>query len=151
MKQMKAKILVSGLLAILLFGGCTKNTYNTKPTLKITSINGNVFENGSTMILQIQVTDKEGDVTDSLFMRRIRLNQNVRATTAVDSIYFKVPDAPNTTDGTIQLNLGYTNYLAAAIDPGNQNDTLVFKFALRDRAGNVSDTISTEPIVAIRQ
>ncbi len=111
-------------------------------------MNGNVFDNGSTLVLQIQVTDKEGDVTDSLFMNRVRYNQKVR-TTLRDSIYFKVPDAPNSADGIIQLDLDYNNYLAAAQNP-LENDTIAFRFALKDKAGNVSDTITTDPIVVIR-
>ena len=144
---MKTKILVSMVLMVLVLA-CTKNSYNTKPTLKIKSINGNVFDNGSTLVLQIQVTDKEGDVTDSLFMHRVRYNQKVRLTLR-DSIYFKVPDAPNSSDGIIQLDLDYNNYLAAAQNP-LENDTIAFRFALKDKAGNVSDTITTEQIVVIR-
>lgn len=147
LNKMTTKILVT-IITLLLFIACKKNTYNTKPTLQIKSMNGNVFPNGSTLILQIQVTDKEGDVTDSLFMRRVRYNQKTRVTLR-DSLYFKVPDAPNSPDGIIQLELDYNNYLAAAQSP-IENDTIAFKFALKDKADNVSDTITTDTIVVIR-
>jgi hypothetical protein len=81
-------------------------------------------------------------------MNRVRYNKKVRLTLR-DSIYFKVPDAPNSIDGIIQLDLDYNNYLAAAQTP-LENDTIAFRFALRDKAGNVSDTISTDTIVVIR-
>jgi hypothetical protein len=31
------------------------------------------------------------------------------------------------------------------------NDTLVFRIAIKDKAGNVSDTVTTEPIVLLGQ
>lgn len=152
MKRMNTKILVSAIVTFLIaIIACSKNTYNTKPTLVIKSMNGNIVGNGGLLTIQLQVTDKEGDVTDSLFMRRVRLNK--KSTPASnrrsDSFYFKVPDAPNFSDATIQLDLKFADYLVDAITP-TENDTIVFKFALRDKAKNVSDTITTEPIVVLR-
>ena len=144
---MKTKILVSVVLAVLVWA-CSKNTYNTKPTIKIKSISTNVVQPGDGITIQLQVSDKEGDVTDSLFMNRIRLNQKVRVTLR-DSIYFQIPDAPNSPDGIIQLDLDYNNYLAAAQNP-LENDTIAFHFSLKDKAGNVSDTVISDPIVVIR-
>ena len=60
-----------------------------------------------------------------------------------------MPDAANFSDAVIQLDLKYNDYLVDAINP-TENDTIAFRFALKDKAGNVSDTITTDPIVVIR-
>ena len=147
---MKTKILI----AVLIIGcivGCKKNAYNTKPTIVLKSVSTDVVPISGNLVIQLQVTDKEGDVTDPalLFIRKLRLNQKLTPILANDSLYYKIPAAPSSQDGTIQLNLDYNNFLASAITP-SENDTIQFKFALIDQAGNVSDTISTNSIVVIR-
>lgn len=148
MKFMSIKILRS-IFITAFFVACSKNVYNTKPTIRITSVNTKVVDVGGTLTFDIKVTDKEGDVTDSIFVKKVRLNKRVRATLR-DSFGLKIPDAPNTTDGTVRLDLGYQNYLISASSP-IENDTLIFKFALKDKAKNISDTISSDPIVIIRK
>jgi len=152
---MKTKILVIALLAVVALA-CSKNAYNTKPTLKIKSVSKTYVPFQEPLVIELEVTDKEGDVTDTLFLKKMRLNQRTTATLANDSLYFQIPDAPNSSDGIVHLELGYNDYLVSAIDPngpGNTkiNDTIIFKFALRDKAKNVSDTVTTEPIVIERR
>lgn len=129
--------------------GCTKNTYNTKPTIRITSVNTNVVDVGGTLTFELKVTDKEGDVTDSIFVKKVRLNKRVRATIR-DSFGLKIPDAPNSTDGIVRLDLTYQNYLISA-SSAVENDTLQFIFALKDKAKNISDPVKSDQIVIIRQ
>ncbi len=139
------------LLTVIAFGfmaACSKNAYNTTPTLKIKSLSGNVIPQNGTLTVDLQVTDKEGDVTDSLFIRKVRLNKKVRPTLR-DFFALKIPDAPNTKDGTVRVDLDYQNYLVSATSP-IENDTLVLKFALKDKANHVSDTVTTGTIVVIR-
>ena len=153
MKRMNTKILVSAVVATLIVViACSKNTYNTKPTLKVKTLSSIEVNNGDVLTVQLQVTDKEGDVTDTLFMRRVRLNKKPTAASnrLTDSFHLKVPDAANFSDAVIQLDLKYNDYLVDAINP-TENDTITFRFALKDKAGNVSDTITTDPIVVIRQ
>ncbi len=146
---MKTKILVSVVLMVVIWA-CSKNTYNTKPTIKIKSISTNVVQNGNDLTVQLQVTDKEGDVTDSMSITKVRVNQKVAPITVRDILYFKVPDAPNSIDGIVQLDLKYQDHLISAQNPLGENDTLLLRFALRDKAGNVSDTITSDSIVVIR-
>ncbi len=154
MKQMKTKILVSVVVAALMVVvACSKNTYNTKPTLKIKSFSTNVVQINQGLTFQLQVTDKEGDVTDiekAMSIVKVRLNQKTTPITLRDTLFFKVPEAPNSTNGIIQFDLEYTNHLISAQDPNGQNDTLQLRFALKDKAGNVSDTVISDPIVIIR-
>ena len=77
---MNTKILVSAVVAMLIVViACSKNTYNTKPTLKVKTLSSIEVNNGDVLTVQLQVTDKEGDVTDTLFMRRVRLNKKPTA------------------------------------------------------------------------
>jgi hypothetical protein len=140
------------LLTIILTGflsACSKNAYNTKPTLKLTSVNTNVVPFNGTLVVTMQVTDKEGDVTDTLFVKKVRINKRTTVTIR-DSFALKIPNAPNSPDGTIEVNLSYQNFLVSASSP-IENDTLLFKFALKDKGKNISDTVTTDPIVIIRQ
>ena len=58
----------------------------------------------------------------------------------------------------IELQLKYQNHLLSAINPPSSggippnlhDDTLIFKFALRDKAKHISDTVTTDPIVIVR-
>lgn len=144
---MPTKIFRTLFIAAFLFG-CSKNVYETRPTIKITSVSTNVVPVNGTLTFDIRVTDKEGDVTDSIFLKKQRLNIRKRATLR-DSLAFKIPDAPNTSIGTVRLDLQYQNHLISASSP-IENDTLRFLFYLKDKAKNVSDTIKSDPIVIIR-
>jgi len=145
---MSTKILVAIILTGVLVA-CSKNVYNTKPTIKITYVNTNVVPNNGILVFKLKVTDKEGDVTDSLFVRKVRLNHRITPTIR-DSFAFRLPDAPNSSDGEVEVDLSYQNYLISAKNP-IENDTLLFKFALKDKAKNISDTVTSEPIVILRQ
>jgi len=147
---MKTKILVA-ILAVGILAACSKDKYNTTPSLKLKSISSNVVPNGGTLRLEFEVFDKEGDISDTFFIRKQRINA-LRRPTIRDSFRIRFPTVPNTTSGIIELNLTYQNYLISAINPGNPaaNDTIVFKFAIRDKAKNISDTITTNPIVILR-
>lgn len=148
MKRMRTKILLTIILITAIWVACSKSAYNTKPTLEITSVNTNVVDINGTLSFQLKVTDKEGDVTDTLFVKKIRTNKKITATIR-DSFALKVPEAPNSKDGTINVSLDYQNYLVSARNP-IENDTLVFKFALKDKAKNISDTVSSSAIVVKR-
>jgi hypothetical protein len=74
-----------------------------------------------------------------------------------DSFALKVPDFPHNSKGEIKLTLDYNNYLISAINPptsGNppvpNPDTLMIRFALKDKANHISDTVETGPIIVIR-
>ena len=148
---MRTKILI----AVLIVGciiACKKNVYNSKPTIVLKSISSNLIPVNGNLTIELQVFDKEGDVTDpaTLSLIKLRLNQKV-VTDLVnnDTLSKKIPSAPLSQDGFIQMTLDYTNFLVSAVSR-DENDTIQYKFALTDQAGNVSDTILTEPIVIIR-
>lgn len=147
------------LLSIVLLSlACSKDKFGTTPTLRVKSINGNLIPPGqnSGLVVNLEFTDKEGDVNDTLYVRKIRLNQK-QVPTIRDSFQLKVPDFPKNTQGELKVYLDYNNYLISAINPptsGNppvaEPDTLMIKFALKDKANHISDTVQTGPIIVIR-
>jgi hypothetical protein len=147
---MKTKILVT-LLVVIVLGACKKDKYNTTPTLTLKSVGNKVVQTGGILRVEFQVTDKEGDISDTLYFKKIRINKRT-TTTIRDSLRFQIPAAPKTTDGFIELNLQYQNHLISAISPGNprQNDTLNLQFSVRDKAKNRSEPVTVENVVIIR-
>jgi hypothetical protein len=157
MKNMRYITICAGILLVL---ACGKDKPATKPSIKIKSISGDIVPVGGNLRITLEFDDKEGDVNDSLFMGKIRLNTipPVSGITIRDTLYIQIPNFPAKSSGEILLDLDYQNYLISASeappDPANPgqkiSDTLILKFALQDRAGHTSDTISTEKIVIMR-
>ena len=152
--------MIRTLIVILVLGlviaACNKDKFQTKPTLELKSMNGNVIPVGSSLLVEFEFTDKEGDVNDTLFVKKVRLNK-LKVPTIRDSFGLPVPDFPKNTKGTIQVLMDNAFYLASAANPPkdpvsgkNQSDTLILKFTLKDRANNVSDTVTTGQIIVLR-
>ena len=151
-------MIVKILVTIFIFGvlaGCSKSGSNAKPVLKFKSVSANVVPQNGTLTFNFDATDNEGDLTlDTIFLKKVRINRRIVPTiTSRDSFFIKVPTAPATSTGSIQLDLTYQNYLVTGNPPAGtspENDTLLFKFALLNKAKHVSDTFTSEPIVIIR-
>ena len=146
------------LVIAVVAGACDKNKFNTKPTLTLKSQNGDIVPIGATLVLDFEFTDKEGDVDDTIYLKKIRIN-TIKIPTIRDSLALKVPSFPKNTKGEIRLVLDYNGYMISAINPpadplnpGKKiSDTLMMKFALKDRANNISDTVTIGPIIVLRQ
>lgn len=141
------KILISCLL-IAAVVSCNKDKFQTKPQIKIKSTNyEGVVPQGGTLRVNLEFTDKEGDVSDSLWVIRERLNLKSPAVLTASS--YKIPAFPNTSQGEMEVDLNYDFGLTFGIPairiPGsvpaqNEPDTMNLKFVVRDKAGNKSDT-----------
>ena len=144
-------ILVTGLVV----ASCKKDKFQTKPSLKLKSMNGNVVPAGSALMLEFEFTDKEGDVNDTIFVKKERIN-TIKVATVRDAFGLPVPNFPKNNQGTIQVLLDHSFYLTSAINPPkdpagkNMPDTLMLKFTLKDRANNVSDTVTAGPVIILR-
>src|SRR5215510_8080046 len=88
-KEMKIKLSV---IALLMLGciTCSKDTYNTRPTLKFESVNGSVFAQQSIVSFKLQCTDKEGDAVDTIWVQRISKVPVCDTLSYIDS--FRIPD-----------------------------------------------------------
>ena len=147
---MKTKIFV-GLFVLLFSAGCSKDNYNTVPTITLQSTSNKVVSSGSGLNIELKVTDKEGDISDTIYLKKIR--KNVRTTPTIrDSLAFKIPEGPETRNGFVTLDLLYQNHLLSAINPGNpkQNDTLTIQLTVRDKAKNKSEPLNIDNVVIIR-
>ncbi len=152
---MKKGLLALAALVVIVIA-CNKDNYQTKPSLKLKSLSGENLAVNSPLYVVFEFTDKEGDVNDTLYVRKLRLNKRV-VPTLRDSFRLKVPDFPKNSKGTISFQMDYQNYLISAQNPptsGNppkaEPDTLIMKFVLKDKAGNVSDTVTTGQIIIAR-
>ena len=149
------KLALYSLLFLLLFPGCSKDKYQTNPSLEIKSISPNPVPLNSPLTIDLEYTDKEGDIGDSIFVKKIRVNQK-RLATVRDSFFLEFPgDIPNKTKGTIRLTLDYNTYVIAANNPGSppnaQPDSLIFRIAIMDKGKHMSDTAESGIVVVERQ
>jgi len=153
---MKFRMIIAAVL-VFTFIACNKDKFQTKPTISIKSINTEIVPLNGTFIITLECTDKEGDVEDSLILIKRRLNKRV-VTTVRDTLRFKIPTFPANSRTEIQAVLDYQNILSALNPPNipgsnplqRELDTLVLRMAVRDKAGNTSDTVESRQIFVIR-
>lgn len=154
---MKFSLVVITLLAVFAVA-CNKDKFQTKPTISLKSMNGNYIPLNATLVFTLDVTDKEGDVQDSVIIIKRRLNQRV-VTTLRDTLRYTFPEFPKTPRTEVEVSLDYQSILSALTPPTipgsnppqRELDTLILRLAVRDRAGNTSDTIETPTIYVYRQ
>jgi hypothetical protein len=138
--------------AVLLFAaGCKKDNFTTKPQLKIKSINFAEITGSQTLIFTIRITDKEGDFTS--YFGVSTKTPNCPASDFIDSTIFKIPEdfiTSKNNDGEIELALTKSQR-HSNLCPGTgstfKTDTTVFSFWTKDKAGNTSDTVRSEPVI----
>ncbi|MEO7922200.1 MAG: hypothetical protein ABIR30_00830 [Chitinophagaceae bacterium] len=143
---------------VLIVAACNKDKFLTKPTIRIKSINSDFVPLNGTYSFTLECTDKEGDVQDSVIIIKQRLNKRVVATIR-DTIRYKFPPFPKTPRTQIQVMLEYQNIISASnppfipgsTPPQRELDTLVLRLAVKDLAGNTSDTITTAQVIVFRQ
>ncbi len=138
--------------ALILVVACSKDKFQTKPSIEIKSISPNPLPKNADLIIDLEYTDKEGDLaTDSaIYIRKIRINQKPVGQTVRDSFWLPLPgDVPKKTKGSIRLTLGWENYAKSAVNPGNPPapDSLIFRISMRDAGKNASDTVESGLVV----
>jgi hypothetical protein len=143
------------LFSIFLFAiltGCKKDKFGSKPSLKFKSVNTTVLPQHQLIQFTLSFTDAEGDLNDSMFVEKIEptcVNSNNSGT-------YIIPDFPVSknekgdlivTFGNNPNDIAYFNMAPQC----SRNDTAVFRFAIKDKANHVSDTVSSPPIIIIYQ
>src|SRR5690242_16247355 len=63
--NMKNRLLLLSALFLVIFG-CNKNGFNTKPSIKIKSVDPTIVGVNGSMSIELEFTDKEGDISNSL-------------------------------------------------------------------------------------
>ncbi len=134
-------------ILLLILASCTKSKFSSTPSLKFKSVNTTDLFSQGVITFTLHFTDAEGDLTDSLFVQEVVANCPASDLSGL----FALPSFPTTKDaqGDITVNFGYNRSDYLSISPQCQeNDTAVFRFALRDKALHVSDTVSS-PVITI--
>ena len=154
---MRFPILLMAFVAVAIVA-CNKDKFQTKPTIVFKELNNQLIPLNGKLIFTLECTDKEGDVQDSVIIIKQRLNKRV-VPTIRDTIRYKFPAFPKTPKTEIQATLDYQSILSAfsppfipgANPPQRELDTLKLRLAVRDAAGNTSDTIESPVIYVYRQ
>jgi hypothetical protein len=140
-------------LGALIFTACDKDKFQTQPQLKIESLNYDFVPKNESLRVTLSFTDKEGDVDDTLYVVRTRLNQRGPYSDQTPFDY-KIPSFPDQQNGEIELNMSYgldlTVNLPSIFVPGTTDrepDTMALKFVLLDKGKNASDTAIANVIV----
>lgn len=135
---------------LVLFVSCGKDSFNTVPTLKYESVNTRVLDNGQVIRFTLSFTDKEGDLQDSIFIQKVPLNCAASTFTEI----LPIPNFPTQANqkGEIEVSYGYNvpNFPFIQTPQCPRNDTCFFRFMLKDKAQNRSDTVNSDVIVIIR-
>ena len=132
----------------LLILSCGKDTFQSKPQLTLKSVSSSVVPPQSGLQIIMRLTDKEGDFTDTVWVEKITTrcpNSNFR-----DSLLYRIPsETPRKKnfDGEVVMTFSYPFELQPRC---TRDDTAVFSFWMKDRAGNRSDTVRTQPIIIQR-
>ena len=132
-------------LAVLLIA-CGKDKYETKPKLEIKDYSSKEIFAGSQLNIRISYFDKEGDLSQAPIigiLRRLNIFPLPPSLDKVDTIRTNLPEFPKNDDGEITFSLPY-DFLKEST---TENDTIMFRFSVTDRAGNTSDTVDSAPIV----
>lgn len=150
---MKTKLLIVAVILVVI-AACKKDQFNTKPQLTFKKVNTDVLFPNQSIIFTLEATDKEGDVQDSIYVEKVRLNSKPCAIPDPPSKY-QMPSfvSGKNFKGDIEIRYSYgVNLQYPRIqDPKClENDTCIYRFALKDKANNVSDTISSSQIVIIK-
>ncbi|MBL7769807.1 MAG: hypothetical protein JNK20_12565 [Flavipsychrobacter sp.] len=154
------KKLVPLFILLVTFAACSKDKFETRPTIKIKSQSRVVpADNEAIFSVTLEYTDKEGDLSgirdSSVYYQAVL--QNVRSVLGGSNYsadYPSLPEFPERRSGEIEIRMERVFYYRPIQNNqgGNDsNDTLIFRIAVKDRAGNVSDTITTAPIVLLGQ
>lgn len=143
---MKRQILA--FLSIMFIVSCGKDSFQSKPQLTLKSVSSTTVPVGSDFQIRMRLTDKEGDFVDTIWVSKVTTRctlSNFR-----DSLLYRIPsNTPKTKnfDGEVYISFSYPVELQPrCIRP----DTATFRFWMKDKAGNRSDTVRTPPIIILR-
>lgn len=142
-------------LLFVLFGAgllaaCSKDRFTTRPQIEINSYNTKELAVRQDLVILLNFRDKEGDLPGGKFIyypRRTNRRPPPFGVEYPDSVVTPILAFPNNDDGEFEFRLNWINLSLG----GNENDSIFFRFAVQDAAGNRSDTVQSEGLVILRQ
>jgi len=143
---MKAKILIVAVCAILVVA-CSKDKYNTTPKLTFKNVNGDVFPQGANIRFTFEVTDKEGDIQDTMWLEKISYSCGEDGHILSPN---RVPDFTTRKDlqADIDINVLYGTDLGGCT---GKTDSCYFQFWIKDKEGHVSDTVQSPTLKLLNE
>jgi hypothetical protein len=144
---------------ILIIIACNKDKFQTKPQLTLKSTSDKIIPPNGSFHVVFEFTDKEGDIGDSIFYKKVRVNVRTTSPLTTDTIRYLLPkNLPNSTKGDIDITIPYTDLVSAITPltvPGSnpprlESDSLLLRFAISDNAKNHSDTVDIPGVVVQR-
>lgn len=137
---------------LLVAAGCGKDQFTTAPQLEFKEAENYTVPRGGLIKFTLQVTDKEGDLTDSIFIA----TKTTRCTPSNRQLRYLMPAFPITANSKAEIEITFVNgqfvpgYVALPGPACGRPDTTTFYFWIRDKAKNVSDTVQTDkPIIIL--
>jgi hypothetical protein len=128
---------------------CGKDKFTTAPQLKYKSVNTTKLKRGEIIEFKLSFTDKEGDLQDNLFIQKVVPRCEKDTTFKIQWPLPVFPTSKNT-EGEITVTYAYGivgNYPPIGEPKCGENDTCYFRFVLKDKAQNISDTVQSETII----
>jgi len=144
---MKLTPLLAIFSIIFLVIACSKDKFDTTPRLEIKDYSSKNIRRNEILKIRLNYFDKEGDLSEGLlYARRIRLNVRPLGSAdnnKSDSLDSYLPEFPEKVKAEINFQQTY-DFLKESV---SENDTIVFRFAVTDKAGHTSDTITTDKLI----
>lgn len=140
------------ILAAILLNSCGKDKYTSKPQLKFIKADSYDVSRGQLITFRIEFTDKEGDLSDSIFIR----SEAKGCAASNRTLGYPMPAFPSTSNSKGELEINFVNgqfvqgYVAMPGPACGRPDTTTYYFWIKDKAKNVSDTIKTDKPLIIR-
>ncbi|MBC7948040.1 MAG: hypothetical protein H7Y42_09200 [Chitinophagaceae bacterium] len=144
---------ISILAFVLILVGCEKDKFTTIPKLTYKSVNSKNISGTQTLEMKLDLTDKEGDFTTFLAIRKTV--KGCPTSNFTDSTLFAIPNdflGSKENEGELVITLDKIRRGSnSCFIPGGgvRADTTVFSFWTRDKAGNVSDTAYSDEIIIL--
>jgi hypothetical protein len=139
-------------VTVLFFAACGKDKYTTKPQITFKKASSSTLNHNQTITFTMDVTDAEGDLQDSMWIQKVEPKCGGSNFTAK----YKMPDftAIKNIKATVDVCFAYGINLGCPVISGpacpNRNDTATFRFWIKDKGGNISDTAVSSPIVIFK-
>jgi hypothetical protein len=141
------KILIA-FLGITFLLACNKDKFKTEPQVKIKSLSPDDVYKGQAFRFNAEVTDKEGDLQDSVFLVSKRFNGATLLTT--DTIPFSIQslDFPDRTKIEVSAIFSYGEFVPGTIFQNLEGSDrqLAVGIIVRDKAGNRSQYVESDKI-----
>ena len=143
---MKAKILIVLVIVAVIANSCSKDQFSDKPVLTFSSVNATSFPQNSQLTFMLAFTFKTVAL-DTLFVSSYSLVSNCQNSTV--NFKYKVPDFSSVKNQKGDLEVDYV-VGGSLVTCSNNNDTAYFKFWVKDKNGNLSDTVRSPNIALLK-